>query len=264
MRHVDILDERDSLKRPIAGSLLLHVAVFGMITVMTIANVGKRETWGDPNSAGGGAFTVTPVKSIPLPGRTGPVNKVASDTESQIPEPVQAKPEPKRAVREDPKAIGLKSRKKKQAKTAKTEKFVSNRRDPREYADNQVYSRAGQAATSPLYGLAPGSGGVGVGNGMPFGNRFGAYAQLIRERVAQRWKTETVDGRIKTLPPAIVTFEILRSGQVRNIKVYQSSGNVALDYSAQRAITEASPFEPLPAAYDGSSATIEFWFQLKR
>ncbi|HEY3444187.1 MAG TPA: TonB family protein [Paludibaculum sp.] len=262
MRHVDILDERDSLKRPLLGSVLLHAVVFGFIGVMTIAQVGKRESWGDPNSAGGGAFTVTPVKAIPLPGRTGPVNKVASDTESQIPEPVKAKPEPKRAVKDDPKAISLKS--KKNAKAEKTERYASNRRDPREYSDNQVYSRAGQAATSPLYGLAPGSGGVGVGNGMPFGNRFGAYAQLIRERVAQRWKTETVDGRIKTLPPAIVTFEIMRNGQVRNIKVFQSSGNVALDYSAQRAITEAAPFEPLPAAYDGSSATIEFWFQLKR
>ena len=263
MRHVEILDERDSLKRPIMGSVLLHAAVFGTIAVMTIAQVGKRESWGDPNSAGGGAFTVTAVKAIPLPGRTGPVNKVASDTKSQIPEPVKAKPEPKRAVKEDPDAISLKS-KKKNAKTEKTERVASNRRDPREYSDNQVYSRAGQAATSPLYGLAPGSGGVGVGNGMPFGNRFGAYAQMIRERVAQRWKTETVDGRIKTLPPAIVTFEIMRNGQVRNIKVFQSSGNVALDYSAQRAITEAAPFEPLPAAYDGSSAMIEFWFQLKR
>mgnify|MGYP001578905061 CR=1 FL=1 len=263
MRHVDILDERDSLKRPMLGSVALHALVFGSIAVLSIANVGKRESWGDPNSAGGGAFTVTPVKAIPLQGRTGPVNKVASDTESQIPEPVQAKPEPKRAVKDDPDAIALKSRKK-SARTEKTERFASNRRDPREYSDNQVYSRAGQAATSPLYGLAPGSGGVGVGDGMPFGNRFGAYAQLIRERVAQRWKTETVDGRLKTLPPAIVTFEITRTGQVRNIKVFQSSGNVALDYSAQRAITEAAPFEPLPAAYSGNTATIEFWFQLKR
>lgn len=261
MRHVDILDERDSLRRPVMGSLVLHAAVFGTIAVMTIAQVGKREAWGDPNSAGGGAFTVTPVKAIPLPGRTGPVNKVASDTESQIPEPV--KPSPKRAVKEDPKAMELKSRSK-NAKPERSERFASNRRDPREYADNQVFSRAGQAATSPLYGLAPGSGGVGVGNGMPFGNRFGAYANLIRERVAQRWKTETVDGRIKTLPPAIITFVIERNGQVRDIRVSQSSGNVALDYSAQRAITEASPFAPLPAAYDGSSATIEFWFELKR
>jgi protein TonB len=262
MRHVEILDERDSLKRPILGSVLLHVAVFGSIAVMSIANVGKRESWGDPNSSGGGAFTVTPVKAIPLPGRAGPVNKVASDTESQIPEPVKAKPEPKRAAKDDPNAIALKS--KKSAKSSQADQYASNRRDPREYSENQVYSRAGQAATSPLYGLAPGSGGVGVGNGMPFGNRFGAYAQLIRERVAQRWKTETVDGRIKTLPPAIVTFEIMRNGQVRNIKVFQSSGSYALDASAQRAITEAAPFEPLPAAYDGSSATIEFWFQLKR
>lgn len=263
MRHVDILDERDSLKRPLLGSVLLHVAIFGSIAVMTIAHVGKRESWGDPNSAGGGAFTVTPVKAIPLPGRTGPINKVASDTESQIPEPVKAKPEPKRAVKEEPDAIALNSRKK-NAKTEKTERYASNRRDPREYNNNQIFSRAGQAATSPLYGLAPGSGGVGVGNGMPFGNRFGAYAQLIRERVAQRWRTETVDGRIKTLPPAIVTFEIMRNGEVRNIKVFQSSGNYALDASAQRAITEAAPFAPLPAQYDGNSATIEFWFELKR
>lgn len=261
MRHVDILDERDSLKRPIITSLLLHAAVFASIAVMTVAQVGKRESWGDPNSAGGGAFTVTPVKAIPLPGRTGPLNKVASDTESQIPEPV--KPESKRAVRDDPKAIELPSRSKAPS-ARRSERFPSARRDPREYSNNQVFSRAGQAATSPLYGLAPGSGGVGVGNGMPFGNRFGAYANLIRERVAQRWKTETVDPRIKSLPPAIITFVIERNGSVRNIKVLQSSGNVALDYSAQRAITEAAPFAPLPAAYDGSSAAIEFWFELKR
>ena len=31
-----------------------------------------------------------------------------------------------------------------------------------------------------------------------------------------------------------------------------------------RAVAEASPFDALPAAYSGSSATIEFWFTLKR
>jgi outer membrane biosynthesis protein TonB len=46
--------------------------------------------------------------------------------------------------------------------------------------------------------------------------------------------------------------------------VAQSSGNRALDYSAERAITEAGPFEPLPVAFDGSYAVIEFWFELKR
>ena len=122
----------------------------------------------------------------------------------------------------------------------------------------------GQSASSPLYAPAPGSGGVGVGEGTPFGTRFGAYAALIRDRVAQKWRTEQVDARIRSLPSAIVTFDIQRGGQVRNVRVVQSSGNVALDYSAQRAVMEAAPFEPLPAAYSGSSATIEFWFTLKR
>ena len=122
----------------------------------------------------------------------------------------------------------------------------------------------GQSASSPLYAPAPGSGGVGVGDGTPFGSRFGAYANLIRDRVAQKWHADQVDARIRSLPTAIVTFDIQRSGQVANVRVIQSSGNVSLDNSARRAVMEASPFEPLPAAYSGSSATIEFWFTLKR
>jgi TonB family protein len=103
-----------------------------------------------------------------------------------------------------------------------------------------------------------------VGTGAPFGTRFGAYALLLSERVAQKWRTDSVDSRIRTLPAAIVTFEIQRGGQVRNVRVVQSSGNVLLDNSAQRAIFEAAPFPPLPNAYEGNSAVIEFWFQLKR
>ncbi len=260
-RHADVLDERDSLKRPLFTSLGLHVAVFGLITVLSVSEFGKKATWGDPNSMGGGAFSVSAVKAIPLPGRTGPVNRVANDTESQIPEPVTK--ETKKAVKEDPDAISLKSRKK-PSKQERTERYASNRKDQREYTPNQVYSRGGQAATSPLYGLAPGSGGVGVGTGAPFGTMCGGYAMLVRDRVATRWRTDQVDARIHTLPPAIVNFELARNGQVRSVRVTQSSGNVALDYSAQRAVTEAGPFEPIPPNCPGNPAVVEFWFELKR
>jgi len=37
-----------------------------------------------------------------------------------------------------------------------------------------------------------------------------------------------------------------------------------LDYSAQRAVYEASPFPHLPDAYDRNDATVEFWFELRR
>ena len=122
----------------------------------------------------------------------------------------------------------------------------------------------GTTTLNPVHCTWKSPNGVGVGSGAPFGNIFGAYAMLVRDRVAQKWHTDQLDARIRTLPTAIVTFEIQRNGQVRNVRVAQSSGNVVLDYSAQRAVAEASPFDALPAAYSGSSATIEFWFTLKR
>jgi TonB family protein len=260
MRHVDILDERDSLKRPFTASLVLHGGVCALAVALTAANFTKTERWGDPSAAGGGSVGVSAVRSIPIPGRSGPINRVANDTKSQVPD--QAKPEPKRTVKEDPDAIGLKF--KKNQKPAERNRFASNRRDLQEQAPNQLTSRGGAAATSPVFGMPASGSGVGVGTGMPFGTRFGAYAMLIRERVSQKWRTESVDPRLRTLPPAIVTFDILRNGTVRNIRVIQTSGNYALDVSAQRAITDAAPFEPLPAQYEGSVATIEFWFNLKR
>lgn len=261
MRHVEVLEERDSLRNSFLGSLAVHGAVFAAISMSMLIKPGAAEQWGDPNSAGGGAVGVTAVKSIPLPSRTGPINRLANDTPSQVPSP--PKPEPKKAARrEDPDAIALKTKGAKQRATRNT--TASSRTDTTPQASNQLYSSAGQAAVSPLYGLAPGSGGVGVGSGMPFGTRFGAYSKLVQDRVARQWRTDQVDARLRTLPPAIVTFEIMRNGQIRNVRVVQSSGNRALDYSAERAIMQAGPFEPLPAAYGGSSATIEFWFQLQR
>ncbi len=258
----DILDTRESLRRPLLGSLGLHAGVAVLIAALGFANFAKREQWGDPNSKGGGAVGVTVVKSIPIPGHEGPMNRVASDSKSQVPEPI-TKPErhTKAVEREQEDAIPLKS---KHHRSSSDDNYRNPRTNPSPQSDNQLTSRVGQAASSPLYAPAPGSGGVGVGDGTPFGSRFGAYAALIRDRVAQKWHTEQVDARIRTLPTAIVTFEIQRSGQVRNVRVAQSSGNVSLDYSAQRAVLEAAPFEPLPAAYSGSSATIEFWFTLKR
>ena len=86
----------------------------------------------------------------------------------------------------------------------------------------------------------------------------------MRQRVAEKWRTAELDPRLESAPAAVVTFEILRSGAIRNVRVVQSSGNLALDYSAQRAIREASPFPELPRAFERDSANIEFWFQLKR
>jgi protein TonB len=260
--HVDILDERESLKRPFYGSVALHMAVAGAIATYALLGNRTRVLWGDPSSLGGGAMTVGVVKQIPLPSRAGLVNPLANDTESSVP---QAPPKPKpveRTPEPEPDAISLKSRspqKKPAPKAASRDQF----RVPGSERANQLSSSSGQALTSPMIGMT-GSGGIGVGSGSPFGARFGYYVDLLRQRVGEKWRTSDVDPRVQSAPPVVVTFTIHRNGSVSGVRVVQRSGNTVLDTSAQRAIYDAAPLPPLPAGFERDSATIEFWFQLRR
>ena len=163
---------------------------------------------------------------------------------------------------EEPDAVPIKSHARPKPSEI-TRSAQNNWRAKQQDQPNQLYSQAGQALVSPLVGQV-GSGGVGVGIGSPLGNRFGNYVTILQQRVAEKWRTGDVDSRIHSLPPAVVTFDLMRDGTVRNVRLAQTSTNQPLDYSAQRAIYEASPFPPLPAAYERNSATVEFWFELRR
>lgn len=261
--HVDILDETESLRKPFLGSAALHGALLATILLSQLIHPGRREPWGDPNSLGGGSIGINVVSQVPLPSRGGIVNPVANDTESQVPQP-PPKPDARaerRSQEPDPDAIALKS---KRMPRRMAEVVGSRQRYRRpETGSNQLYSAGGSALVSPMVGLT-GSGGIGVGTGSPFGSRFGWYVDVLKQRVAEKWKTGDIDPRLQTAPPVIVTFTILRDGTVRNVRIVQRSGNAALDYSAQRAIYEASPFPALPPGFERNDANIEFWFQLKR
>jgi protein TonB len=260
--HHDVLEAPESLRNPFLGAIGLHMAVVGaMVGAALLAPHIDR--FGDPGGGGMGSVTVDPVQKIPMYRRTERVNPVANDTQSQVPERrerEQKRPEP------DPDAIGL-NRKKDQAKKKKKldlgRYYTNRRREEIEELENQLLSRSGAQASTPLFGAA-GAGGVGIGNNNPFGNRFGAYAQLIRDKVGRNWRTDSVPASIKTAPMVVVQFEIFRDGTVRGVKTVQSSGNGSLNYSCERAVLDSSPFEPLPAGFERSSATVEIAFQLQR
>ena len=262
--HVDILEERESLRTAVLGSLGLHAALFASVALYGSMSPRGGVLWGDPHTVGGGGSVgITPVRQIPLPNRSGETNPLANDTESRVPRP--PKPEPKRAARApEPDAISMRGRKAPQRES----RWARNRQQPSRSQStekpNQLYSGAGQALSSPMFGAQTGTGGVGMGAGGAFGGRFGWYRDLLEQRVAQKWRTDDVDPRLQTAPVAIVTFDLLRNGSIRDVRILQSSGNRALDYSAQRAIYEASPFPQLPPQYERNEARIEFWFQLKR
>ncbi len=258
--HADILDQRESLRGPFTGALTLHVAVIGGLAVYTWM-AGHREPFGDPN-AGGTAVGIEAVKSIPLPHR-GPVNPVAHDTQSQVPQQPAKQERVKKAPPPPKDAIALKSKTAKRLR-AKVEPQPRHFKSFDELDPNKIKSEQAPAVSSPLFSEQAGSGRIGTGANTTLGSRFGAYSALIQQRVTQHWNTGDVDAGIRTAPQVVVDFDIRRDGSISTPKIVQASGISTLDFSVRRAILEASPFPPLPQGFDRSSATVEFVFELKR
>lgn len=258
--HIDILDQHDSLSGPFKGAVVLHVAVFGGLAAYTWM-LGQREPMGDPN-AGGAAVGVTVVDKIPL-AHSGPVNPVAHDTESQVP---QEPAKQERAKKEPPPpkdAVALKSKTAKQLR-ASVEPRVRNFKSFDELDPNKIKSQQAPAVSSPLFSEMAGAGRVGTGANTTLGTRFGEYSARIQQMVTQHWRTGDVDASVRTAPQVIVSFDIRRDGTVSAPQIVQSSGISTLDFSARRAILEAVPFPPLPQAFDRNTATFEIVFELKR
>lgn len=250
---IDVLDEQDSLRAPFIQSVLLHGGVFGLLVLSTISFSHHVADWGGATHHGESVI-VSPVSNIPLPSKRGHVNPVANDTESQVPQ--APKVEQKKQVKVPENAIPLKSRAAKEhAKPQSQQKY---RNEP--IKQNQVFSHEAPTAVSPLFQTQGGA--VGLGQNNTLGTRFGAYADLIAQRVTEKWQTSGLAG--SSAPIVIVTFDIQRDGSVRNAKIAQRSGNSTLDYSALRAVNDAAPFPPLPTGYDRNVASIELQFQLQK
>jgi protein TonB len=255
--HADLLDYRTPIGRPMAFAIALHVTVVAGLGLYNWME-SHSETFG-AKDAGGGAIGIQAVNSIPIP-HTGMPNPVANDTQSQIPQQV-AKPveqEKKEIVSKD--AIPLKSREKKRLADVASER--QRFRPFKDLDPNQVYAKQAPQVSNPLFSAMPGSGRIGIGANTTLGTRFGGYMQQVQTLIGQKWRTGDVNASVA--PTAIVMFDLMRDGSVKNVRILQSSGNSSLDFSAQRAILDASPFPPIPPGYEKDSAPLEVSFELKR
>jgi protein TonB len=199
------------------------------------------------------------VPTIPIPRNEGHINPLANDTDNlapQEPTPVKAKPVVKAP---EPDAIPLRDLKEKLKKVSPKPPPPVNEFKPMQYQSNEVYSKSPQAVSSPMYGMQ-GAGGIDIGAASVLGTRFGAYVDLMRQRISQHWNTSDVHGAQKVG----VSFTIARNGAVSNVHISQPSGNYLLDTSAKRAILDSNPLPELPAQYNGSSVPVELWFQVKQ
>ena len=258
-QHADILDQEDPMRGAFLGAVGLHVTVVTAIAIYGLAS--HSESFGAPD-AGGGAIGIEAVQSIPLQ-HQGMSNPLANDTKSEIPQQPAKPIERQKEEKPPPDAVALKSRKAKKPLA----QIVSERqrfRPFKEIEQNQVFSPQAPAVSTPMFSAMPGSGRIGTGANTTLGTRFAGYAQQIQQLVAQKWRTGDVDPSLQTAPLVIATFDLMRDGSIRGLRILERSGISALDFSVQRAILEASPFPPIPPGFDRDSAKVEFTFELKR
>jgi TonB family protein len=109
-----------------------------------------------------------------------------------------------------------------------------------------------------------GTGGVALGEGNAFGQRYAYYVAAMRARISGNWLQSTVSPNIISAPRVYLTFQISRDGSISDVQLTQSSGVAEVDRSALRAILASNPLPPLPNDYSGGSIGVQFYFDFHR
>jgi protein TonB len=107
--------------------------------------------------------------------------------------------------------------------------------------------------------VSDGSGSITALEGLD--SRFAWYQASVQAALFGNWRRPALDGLVDSIDVR-VTFEILRDGSVRDVRVSDSSGIPALDRSALRAVADAAPLPPLPTSWRGSGLSTACVFRL--
>jgi len=79
------------------------------------------------------------------------------------------------------------------------------------------------------------------------GAAFAWYRSSVANALYGNWRRPVVSGIVEPIE-VHVAFEIMRDGNVRGLRIEESSGVPTLDRSALRAVSDASPLPALPTA----------------
>ena len=109
------------------------------------------------------------------------------------------------------------------------------------------------------FGLSTGGGG-GTGGYLDVGDFCCPdYLSTMIDLIRRNWNAN------QEVPGSVMTkFTIQRDGRLVDIKVEQSSGYVALDLAAQRALALTMRLPPLPSAFTERTLTVDLEFQYQR
>jgi protein TonB len=120
---------------------------------------------------------------------------------------------------------------------------------------------AGKAPSKTAASATPGIElGLPPGPGVPTGTDSGGdwYLASVQQKIWMLWNQQIKTGFTQSVG---VEFTIMPDGSVTGVRVTQSSGSTLLDLAAQRAVSNAAPFAPLPREYGQNPRTIQALFK---
>jgi TonB family protein len=89
---------------------------------------------------------------------------------------------------------------------------------------------------------------------------FGPYLQRILQDVRENWYHLIPESAEMKKGKLAIEFAITKEGQVADMRLVLSSGDVALDRPAWGSITASNPFPPLPNEFTGPYLALRFRF----
>ena len=250
-----------SLKKYFGRSAVFHILLFAVV-LGTSYFERRGNSWGGVGGNLGGT-KVSLVKTAGIPMPREPIvteSKAVDPTKSLHKEEPPKPPEPKTDAEKIPKFT-----KEKPLPPSRPSRTLENKTLTR---DNDVPGHGGTPDLPTGYSQSPGASSQGTQvqgqGGGDFGARYPWYVDGVRSRIRQAWDQSTIDPAVRAARRAhtVMTFRINADGSISSIKLFQSSGNQSMDYSAQRALLNLGSVNRLPNDYMGSYVDVTFDFDL--
>jgi periplasmic protein TonB len=251
-----------NLRPYLVYSLIFH-ALFTVVALTTSFFERRGNSWGGPGSnLGGTKVSLVRSAGLPMPRESVVTESKAVDQTKSLhkEEPPKPKPpEPKTDATKIPKF-----EKEKPLPPSRPSRTLENKTPTH---DNDIPGHGGTPDLPTGYSQTPGTSlGAAVQGqgGGDFGARYPWYVDGVRDRIRRAWDQSTIEQAVRAAHRAhtVMNFRINADGSVSNIRLFQSSGNQSMDYSAQRALMSIGSFNRLPNDYMGSYVDVTFDFDL--
>lgn len=233
------------MRRVFIISAAVHVAFMALLPILP--NLGPRQPL---------AMQVYAVELIDLPS-AAPAEATAEEVvEETVPEPAPTPVAPPPEEKPIPEAPVKKPISKVVAPPPKrVEKSLEERIAERLKQEDANRPKETPRAATPAPKATSGSTKISAGNVVA-----DYYLTMLQGKITRNWRQPSSRFTGGEAPTARVSFTVLRSGDIANLRVARSSDWPTVDQSAVEAVRSSAPFAELPSTYLGDrlDVTIDF------